>query len=285
MGWLFQGLGTRPLSTTFDTHSHEASAITTHSGAHGLRCELSKVLAPFLQITAIRTAAQPATQLFTTLSLPATRLFGSVPLPGTVFQLCFDTGRSYQLRAAAGRGPLVARVHSIVSAQKAVYTQLEALYTGTLWSIGARLVSPTFAAADLVYVFSCWRALGAVCLGAEVVGVNNEVGISVASRVEAGESVCCLSLQRLNTLTASFYRRLRRGVEVGAEVSRSAAHVSAAGGLRLRTFRTELKCNIDQRMRVGFEWDEKLTESLSVNFNGTYDTDGLGYGLSMLYDG
>lgn len=282
MGWFFR---TRPLSTTFDTHNHEVSAITAHTGSSGLRCEISKAVASFLQITAIRTATQPATQLFTTFSFPSTKLLGRVPLPGTVFQLCFDTGRSYQLRAAAGRGSLVARLHSIVSSQKAVYTQLEALYTSAFWSACARLVSPTFSAADLVYVFSYWRALGTACIGAEAVGVNNEVGISIASRVEAGDSVYCLSLQRFNTLTASFYRRLCSGLEIGGEISKSVSHVSAAAGLRLRTFRTELKCSIDQRMRMGFEWDEKLTENLSVNFNGTYDDDGFGYGLGMLYEG
>lgn len=277
MAWSLRNLfkfKTRALSTTYDSHNHEVAAITAHSPSTGIRCELSKTVFPFLQITAIRShdGQEKPTQFFTTLSLS-----------NSVFQFCFDSGRSYQLKSSLLAGPIVSKIHSIVSAKNEVYGQFESMYHSAFYNIGFKLISPTFQASNLIYIVNYWRALGRLCFGFEVVGMDNELGLSFSSRMEGDGTVCCVSLQRLNLLTLSLYKRIFRGLELGVEARKSPEYSAGAAGLRMRTLRTDIRCSVDQRRSVGFSWDEKLSESLTVSFSSTYGQEGLDYGVGIFY--
>ncbi|KAI4291156.1 mitochondrial import receptor subunit TOM40 [Pancytospora philotis] len=277
MAWSLKNLfsaDSKPLATSYDSYNREAAALTNHSRSTGIKYEISKMVLPYLQLSAIKTGHSPTVQYFTTLSFPR-----------SVFQMCFDTDRSYQLRSSVACGPITARIHSIVSSKREVYAQLESLYSGRFYNMGLKLISPAIQASNLIYVFNCWRAFGRVFVGMEAVGMDGELGIALSSRYEKNDSVYCLSLQRFNLVVASFYRRVFGNVEVGAELQRSQSYFSTAAGLRLRTFRTELKCSVDQSLNFGCEWNEKLTEGLTVSFNGTCDEAGFNYGVGLFFEG
>ncbi|KAI5169803.1 mitochondrial import receptor subunit TOM40 [Pancytospora epiphaga] len=262
-----------PLLTSYDTRNSVIADLTTTQKYNGIKCEITRTLTPFLQLTTIKTGASLVPQVFTTFSFPS-----------SVFQFCFDTDRNYQFRSSMSHGPITTKLHSIVSARKEVYSQLESMYNSVFFNIGFKIISPTLYTSNLIYVFNYWRSLGRVCLGFEVVGVNGDIGLSASSRIEGDNSVFCLSLQRFNMVTASIYRRCFKKLDVGLEITRDSSNFHTAAGARLRNYKSDLKLTIDQSLRLGFEWDEKLTENITVNFNSTYDEDGFIYGIGVVYD-
>lgn len=259
------------ISTNYDSYNHEVVEITNHNKHDGLRIEITKTILPFLQFTAIKTG--DISQYFTTLSQS-----------NSAFQFCFDSNRSIQLRASALAGPVIGKWHTIVTSQRQVYSQFETAYNSVLYNIGFKVISPSFQAASLIYILNYCRAFGRLCLGFEAVGMNNELGLSFSSRMENNNSIYCLSLQRFNLLAISFYRRINKLLELGIEIKRSSSFLSTSAGLRIRNYKSDVKINLDNRFNIGFNWDEKLSESLSFNFNATQDVDGLEYGIGFIYD-
>lgn len=269
---LFKG---RKISTTFDSYNHESSSITSPDAFSGLRYEISKTILPFLQVTSIGSSSkrEKSHQYFATLST------GS-----SVFQFSSDSNRNYQLKSSFATGPFVHKIHSIVSSKKEMFGQMESMYNSPFYNIGLKLISPTFEASNMIYILNCWRSLGRLCLGAEVVGTKNHLGLSLSTRLESEDSVYCFSLQRFNLITLSFYKKLLGALEVGGEVRRSKGFFSTAAGLRIKNLKSEVKCTVDQRMNMSMSWNERLTESLSVSFGCEYDFEEFEYGVGISYE-
>lgn len=272
---LFRGfLRSRKISTTFDTYNHEAASITSPGGLSGLRYEISKTVLPFLQVSTVGPSSrQEKSQYFATLSTN-----------NSVFQFSSDSSRNYQFKSSFVTGPFVHKIHSIVSSRKEVFSQMESMYNSPFYSIGLKLVSPAFEASNLIYIVSCWRSLGRLCLGAEAVGMKNQLGVSFSTRLENEDSVYCLNVQRFNLITLNFYKRLLGIFEVGAEVKKSRDFFSTAAGLRVKSLKSEVKCTIDQKLRMTMGWNERLTESLSVSFGWEYGLEGFDYGVGINYE-
>lgn len=265
----------RRISTTFDSYNHEVSSITSPDIFCGLKYEISKAVLPFLQVASIGCSGkrERSRQYFATLSTG-----------NSVFQFSSDSNRSYQLKSSFVTGPFVHRIHSIISSKKEIFNQAESMYSSPFCSIGLKLMSPTFEASNLVYIVNCWRSIGRLCLGAEVVGMKNQLGISLSTRLENDDSVYCFNLQRFNLITLSFYKKLLGALEIGAEVKKSKEFFSTAAGLRIRNLRSELKCAVDQRLNMSMSWNERLTENLSVSFGCECDFEEFDYGVGINYE-
>lgn len=267
----------KPVSTTYDSYNHETSAILAKSDFSGIKSEISKTIFPFLQISTISNfnKNKPVVQQY----------FSTFSFKNAIFQFCTDNNRGYQLKSSFIIGPLINKIHSIVSSKKEVYTQFESMYGSKFFNLGLRIISPTFEASNLIYIFNFWRCLGNACFGMEVVGMDKEIGISVSSRIEVKDSVCCISLQRLNLLTLSLYKRIFGNLELGAECKANTSSVISYGaGLRIRNGKTDFKLNIDQNLSARMIWDEKLTENFAINFSSIYDEEGFNYGVGFMYE-
>lgn len=266
---------TMPLSLSFDTLNSEVSEITSQSQHSGLKYEISKTIAPFLQLTAISFYNKPT---------KTSQYFSTVLLPNSVFQFCIDSNRSYQLKSSFATGPISTKFFTIISSKKEVYSQIDSLYRSLFYNIGVRLINPTFHASNLIYILNYCQAIGSCCIGLEAVGVENQLGISVAGRMEKNKAICYFSLQRFNEITVSFYRKIYKSLELGFQVKKSKEAFSSVGGIRLRSYRNEIKASVDQSLRFGFQWNEKLTENLSFEFNCGYDEE-FDYGLGLNFEG
>lgn len=276
MVWNWVNFKTKPLALTYESMGHESSAITANSAMKGIRYEISKTLSPFLQLTTVN---------FKDNSSKSSQYFSTLSFKNSVFQFCFDTNRSYQFKSSIITGPFINKFHSIVSSEKEVYSQFESIYNSLFYNIGIRLIRPTFHASNLVYIVNCCKALGKCCFGFEIVGMNNQIGIGLSARAEKGSSVCFANLQRFNLLTLSYYRRIYKNIELAFEVKKSSEFFSSAAGLRLKNYKSEIKANLDNKLRFGFTWDEKLTENLKIDFNLECDGDDFNYGVGMTLDG
>lgn len=262
------------ISTNFDTHNHEVSEIVSPVLLRGIKCEINKIISPWLQVSAIKTSKSESNAL---------QIFTTAMLPHSFLQLSFDTDRNYQAKYAVGKGAFLSKIHSIVSSDGSVYTRLESMYSSALHTACVKLVKPIFEASNLVYILSFWRAFGSIHYGFEAVTMNRQVGITVATRVEGDNGVFSASLQRFNTLTLSIYRRFTESLSAGVEGSISKEQSKLAVGLKVSTCRSDVKLTVNNDMNLGFAWEERLSEMLTVSFNGIYGGGSYDYGISMLY--
>jgi len=262
----------KPLNSTYDTYNREALQIITPSLLTGIRMEISKTILPYLQISSIKTDS--AAQTFLTLSSR-----------NSVFQFSFDSNRNYQFKSSLLAGPLVTKLHSIVSQKKDVFNHLEAALASKFHNLTFKLISPTFAAANLVYIVSYFVSLRLLSCGFEVIGQNNELGISFSTRVEDGKGVYCASIQKFNTLVLSFYRRIMGCLELGGEVSKTRSRTSYAAGMRVKNHRSDVRCSVDSSCNVYFDWNESLSENLRIEFSSSYDWKDFEYGIGLVFEG
>ena len=263
--------GRAPLATCFDTQGKEAAQIVSRHSSPGLRAEITQSILPFLQITFSR--ADSAVQYFATLYNNTSHL-----------QISLDPSSGAQLRASAIFGPAVTRIHTIVKRTKEIFTQVESALSSPFANICVKLIKPTLHAANLIYILNFWRGFGVLHLGAEIVGRNNEIGASVAARVENRLGVCTVSMQHVKMVCLSLYKRVSRVFEVGAELRSGPAGMAGACGIRARNHRSDVRLNVDSGMNIGFFWEERLSETLAVDFNAVLDIDGLEYGIGFTYD-
>lgn len=265
------------LMMNYDSFNQEASSILSPALFHGLKCEITKMVTPWLQISGIKKIGHDrnASQLFTTLSLPF----------GGLWQLSFDTNRSYQAKCTFGNKSWLGKIHSIVSPTDGIYTHLEGIYRSTLSTAAVKVIKPVFDLSNLIYIVNYWRAVGRVGCGVEAVSVNGRIGLGIAARVENKNGVVSASLQRFNTLIISAYRRLTRSVSIGIEGKRSNEEHGLAAGVRFSNCKSDVKLTVNNELQLGLIWEEMLSTSLSVSFTGIYDQDIFRYGISMTYDG
>ncbi|ELA41370.1 uncharacterized protein VICG_01611 [Vittaforma corneae ATCC 50505] len=266
--WRFR---TAPIKTTYDTYNREALQIITPNMFSGLRAEISKTVLPFCQISNIRTNS--TNQTFLTLSSR-----------NSVFQFSFDSNRNYQLKSSLLTGPLVSKFHSIISHKKEIFNQFEAVLNSRFYNVALKLISPTFDASNLVYIVTYFVSLGFLDCGFEVVGLSNELGISFSSRIEGKDSVYCANIQRFNTLALSFYHKVLEFLELGGEIKRSPSSLSYAAGMRIRNYRSDVRCSIDSSRNVYFDWSESLSENLRIEFSSSYDWEDFEYGIGLSYE-
>lgn len=262
----------KPIKTTYDTYNYETQQIVTPNFFTGLRAEISKSISSFCQLSTIKT--QESTQNFITLSTKE-----------TIFQFSFDSNRNYQVKSSLLTGPVVSKFHAIVSRKKDIYSQFETVLNSRFYNVCFKLISPTFEAANLIYIVNCFTTMGFITWGFEAVGLNKEIGLSFSTRMENENSVVCANLQRFNTLTVSFYHRLMDMLEIGGEVVRSKERVSYSGGVRIKNHRSEIKGSMSSNGNLYFDWSENLSENLKVEFSMNYDWDELIYGIGMSFEG
>lgn len=261
-----------PLNSTYDTYNREARQIITPNLLTGMRVEISKTILPYLQISNIKTNS--TAQTFLTLSSR-----------NTVFQFSFDSNRNYQFKSSLLTGPLVTKLHSIVSHKKDVFNHLETALATKFHNLTFKLISPTFTAANLIYIVSYFVSLRFISCGVEAIGQNNELGLSFSTRIENEKGVYCASIQKFNTLVLSFYRRIMGHLELGGEVSKSRSGVSYAAGMRVRNYRSDVKCSVDSNCNFYLDWNEALTENLRIEFSSSYDWKDFEYGIGLVFEG
>lgn len=261
----------KPIKTTYDSYNYEAQQIITPNLFTGLRAEISKSVSSFCQLSTIKT--QQSTQNFITLSTK-----------DTIFQFSFDDNRNYQLKSSILLGPVVSKLHTIVSRKKEVYNQFEAVLNSKFYNVCFKLISPTFEMANLIYIVNCFASVGFMTWGFEAIGVDKEVGLSFSTRIDDGSNVLCANLQRFNTLTVSFYRRIKGILDIGGEIIKSQERLSYSGGIRIKNHRTEVKSSMSSNGNLYFDWSESLTESLKVEFSLNYDWDEVIYGIGMSFE-
>lgn len=266
--WKFKNT---PVTATYDTYNHETLGVITPNLFSGIRAEISKTVLPFCQISNIRTGS--TNQTFLTLSSRS-----------SVFQFSFDSSRNYQLKSSFLAGPFVGKFHSIISHKKEVFNQVEAMLNSKFYNIALKLISPTFDASNLIYIVTYFVSLKFLSCGFEVVGLNNELGVSLSSRIEGRDGVYCASIQRFSTLTLSFYHRVLEFLELGGEVKRTRSSLSYAAGIRVKNYRSDVRCSVDSGSNVYFGWSESLTENLRVEFSSSYDWEEFEYGVGLSYD-
>jgi len=263
------------VATNYDTYNNEVAGLTAPNLHSGIRYEISRAIFPFLQLSSVGSydKKQKSHQYFATVSSNR-----------SIFQFSTDNSRNYQFKSSFVIGPLVNKVHSIISSKKEVFNQIESIYNSKFYNIGLKLISPAYEASNLIYVINYWRSLGHLCFGAEAVGFKNELGISFSTRYENEDSVYCFNLQRFNLITVSFYKKIMKKLEIGAEVKKSQEYFSTAAGVRLRNFKNDIKCTIDQRLNMNTSWNEKLSENISIDFTCGYDFEDFDYGIGISYE-
>lgn len=265
------------IKTTYDTYNNEVMGLAT-SYIDGLKYEISKTLCPFFQLTSIGSYK-------TSKDTKLHQQFATLSFPNSIFQLSFDTNRNIQLKSSIMMGSFLTKFHSILSSNCEFFNQIESIYNTRLFNLGFKLIKPTIKASNLVYVFNAWRMFGSFCLGAEVVGIKNEMGISLSGRYDRSDNtVACFNLQRFNLLTLSFYKKLFGSIELGTEIKKGKDILSSLFLLRVRNYKSEVKCSINNKLNMGFSWCEKLSENLSFEFGSEYDVGGFNYGLGLSFE-
>jgi mitochondrial import receptor subunit TOM40 len=260
---------------SFDTYNAEAQAITSFSGYSGIKTEVSKTLSPFLQISKVLILDQKSV---------LRQIFGTISLPNSLLQLSMDHERSLQLRATHLRNNVTSKMHTIVSRQREVFSQAEVEIRSRANSLVLKMISPALKGTSMIYVVSAFQQLGSSGLGAEVIGTDCSLGISLCGRHETGSSVVAVGLQQFTAMSLSWHHKLGRMIDLGGELQMSRLHPSyAAVGCRLRTHRAELKANINSNRTLAFSYDERLNEGLSFNLNCEIGRGGClcGFGFSL----
>lgn len=262
---------THPIKTTYDSYNQEVLQVITPNFFKGIRVELSKTILPFLQVSNVKSTSTNQT-------------FLSMNSRNSVFQFSVDNHRNYQFKSTHLTGPIVAKFHSIISREKEVFNQAEAMFNSKFYNVVFKLISPAFEASNLIYIVNYFATVKCLSFGAEAVGLKNEVGLSFSTRLDNGNSVYGANLQRFNQLTMSYYRKFKQIFEIGAEIKKSKENLSYAGGIRVKNQKSEVKCSLDSDMIFNFYWNEALTENLKVEFTSSYDWDELDYGVSLIYE-
>jgi len=266
----------QPLSTTYDTYNAEASAITSRSFHKGLRYEISKTILPFLQVSTIKNKTKKSVN---------EQYFSTVSVANSIFQFSFDSSRNYQFKSSAIIGPIIVKCQSIVSRQRELYNQLECIYHSRFFNIGLKFINPTIDASNAVYIVNFWNSVGAFCFGAEMVGVSNHLSFGIQSRLETPDSIYSIGVQRFNSVILSYYKKIARFLECGFEVTNSNGVYKGVIGMKIQSFRSELVANINHSMELNFVWHEKLTERITVSFNGLLSpNDPFEYGIGLNYE-
>lgn len=265
----------REVTSTFDTYNSEASGLAAPQTCSGVRAEVSKTLTPFLQVSRIDVLDA---------NVRASQVFGTLSLRNSLVQVSVDHENSMRLRAMHMAGNLVGRVHTIVTGRKEVFSQVELEVKNRINNFGLKLISPAVKGAGMIYVANTLQQLGSLSLGAEVIGTDSELGVSVCGRYERGGGIFSVGLQQFTALCLNYYHRFGKLLDVGAEiqVSRSGPP-SAAVGCRLVTPRTQVKASMSSAMFLGFSLDERLTEGLVFNVNAEMGKSGCthGFGFSL----
>lgn len=261
----------KPVKTTYDTYNNEILQIITPNIFSGLRTEISKTISSFCQISNIKTDS--TNQTFLTFSSK-----------NSVFQFSFDNDRNYQLKSSLLTGQIVSKVHAIISRKKEIFSQFETILSSKFYNIAFKLISPTFEASNLVYIITYFASLKFFSFGFEAVGINNEVGLSFATRLENKESICCVNIQRFNIITLSLYHRILKILELGVEIKKSKDNFSYSGGMRIKNYKSEVKCCLDSNFNIFFDWSENLTENLKIDFSSSYDWEELEYGIGLTFE-
>ena len=265
----------REVTSTFDTYNSEASGLAAPQTCSGVRTEVSKTLAPFLQVS--------RTDVFDA-GTRASQVFGTLSLKNTLLQVSVDHESSMRLRAMHMAGSLVSRVHTIVTGRREVFSQVELEVRNRINNFGLKLISPAVKGAGMIYVANTLQQVGALSLGAEVIGADSELGVSVCGRYEHGSGVFSVGLQQFTALCLNYYHRFGKLLDVGAEVQVARSGVpSAAVGCRLTTQRTQVRASLSSAMSLGFGLDERLTEGLVLNANAEVGKSGCthGFGFSL----
>lgn len=261
----------KPINTTYDTYNYEISQIITPNLFSGPKAEITKTILPFCQVSNIKTPE--INQTFLTLSSK-----------NSVFQFSFDSNRNYQIKSSVLMGPFVSKFHSIISHKKEVFSQFETILNSQFYNLAFKLINPTFEASNLIYVVTYFTSLKFLDFGVEAIGMNNELGLSFTSRIEGKNGVYCASLQRFNTLTLSFYRRILKILLIGGELKRSNDGLSYAAGMRIQNSRSDVRCSMDSKFNIYFDWSESLSENLKAEFSASYDWEEFEYGIGLVYD-
>lgn len=265
---------TKPINVTYDTYNKESTDITNHSRSQGLNMHLSSIILPFLKVSVSRNQDTNHNQLFTTFSFQ-----------NILCQFGFGTDRTMQYRHTAVVGSLLNKWHTVIEKKKYIYTQIESVYHSQLYNLGFKLISPALGLADFVYVINCTRALRNLEMGLEVVSSGGRLGMGVVSRVAHRDSVYGVGIRHFSEIACSFYRRINSLIEVGAELINGKERPwSASAGIRLSNRQSVVKLNVNERLEIGLNWEERLSSKILVNFIGTIEKTGFEYSLGFIYD-
>lgn len=261
---------TKPISTSFDTYNEETSNLFT-STFNGLKMELSKVVTPFLQLSTSRSLDknQKTHQSVATFSFPS-----------SIFQVQLDSSKTFSLRSSFMTGPFISKFQSIYS-NSTLFSQFSSVYNSSFYNIGFKLIKPTLKASDFIYILNTWKAFGKFCFGMEVLSMQNQLGVSLSGRYEnSPNSVACFNLQRFNTMTLSFYKKIFKSVELGLEYKKSKNETKTSMAARIQNYKTDVRYLLNSKA-LSFIWIERLSENLSIEFNSEYDYDKFDYGIGI----
>ncbi|ADM11648.1 translocase of outer mitochondrial membrane 40-like protein [Encephalitozoon intestinalis ATCC 50506] len=265
----------REITSTFDTYNAEANEIVTPQTCSGVKTEVSKTLAPFLQVSRVDILDRNA---------HTSQMFGTLSLKNTLVQVSMDHENSVGFRAMNMSGNLITKIHTIITGRKEVFSQVELEMKNRINNFGLKLISPAVKSTGMVYVANTLHQFGSLSLGGEVIGADSELGVSVCGRYEHRNGVFSVGLQQFTALSLNYYHKLGKYLDVGTEVQiPKSCPPSAAVGCRLTTSKTQMKANVNSDMSLSFCLGEKLTEGLSFNVNAEVNKSGCthGFGFSL----
>lgn len=260
------------IKTSFDTYNFELNSMGIIN-CKGLNYYFSKVLTPFLQIStsgSYNKSKQKPNHTF------------SISNPSSYFQFSFDNS-NLELRSSFVKGLFITKIHSIIPRNFQAFNQVETLYNSRLFNVAFKLVLPVLTS-DLIYVLNFSRLFGDFNIGTEIVGRKNELGISLNGRYEKKNNIVSMSLQRFNKMTLGFYRRLFNGIELGAELEKGQNLLNYKILTRVKNYKTDIRYFVSNNLRMGFNWNERLTENFGFEFGCCYDFDEFEYGLGINYE-
>ncbi|KAG5860039.1 putative porin protein [Encephalitozoon hellem] len=263
----------REITSTFDTYNAEASEIITPQVCSGVRTEISKTISPFLQVSRVDILDR---------NMHVSQMFGTLSLGNSLVQISMDHENSVGVRAMNMSGNLATRVHTIITGRKEVFSQIEVEMKNRINSVGLKLISPAVKSTGMVYVANVLQQFGSLSLGAEIIGADSELGISVCGRYEHKGGIFSLGLQQFTALSLNYYHRIGKFFDIGAEVQAPrVSPPSAAIGCRLSTSKTQVKASVNSDMSLGFYLGEKLTEGLTFNVNAEVNRSGCNHGFGF----
>ncbi|AFN83135.1 translocase of outer mitochondrial membrane40-like protein [Encephalitozoon romaleae SJ-2008] len=263
----------REITSTFDTYNAEANEIVTSQTCSGVRTEISKTIFPFLQVSRVDILDRNA---------HVSQMFGTLSLKNSLVQVSMDHENSIGVRAMNMYGNLATRIHTIITGKKEVFSQVEMEMKNRISSFGLKMISPAIKSTGMVYVANTLQQFGSLSLGAEIIGADTEVGISMCGRYEHRNGVFSVGLQQFTALSLSYYHKIGKFFDIGAEIQAPRANPpSAAIGCRLSTSKTQVKANVNSDMSLGFYLGERLTEGLTFNVNAEVNKSGCSHGFGF----
>lgn len=274
------------LNITYDTSDSEFKSVSTINIFNRYKMEINKKINRFTEVSC--NLQKYSKQYFVT-------FFND----SNLFQFSTDANKSYQIKIRNKFKNLVTTYHSVISERMEVFTQLDTIMYFMNHNMAIKLIKPVFEASNLIYIFNMYSTIfdnnnffiKSINCGMEIVGLDKHVGIGLSGRVNTEDTVTSVNIQRFNLIKGSFYKKvcsfINDGfVDAGIEVQTNLKQKrhSVQGGLRYKSFTTEIKACVNDLWNMGVSWEEKISDKVKICASAEYNFVDFEYGMSVIYN-